>query len=457
MRPTSIILLTTVLVASLTACADVDPARSRCLSGLWRSSGGDAFAFNVRDDGNLRMTGIDGRVWTLAQDGPRWRGGAGQGKGENGATLEDSRCAMGELRLSHSGGTMDLLAVALDQRDVRFLAAGETLAGKLILPKEGEFSALVVLLHGGEKRSAVASNALQYLLPAQGIAAFVFDKRGTGKSGGSYTQNFERLALDGVQALSAARAAVARPNVKFGFMGGSQGAWVGPLAAARARGEVGPDFVIAAYGLAQTPLEEDREEVFDDLRRHGFGDAATLAKAGEITDATAAVMRSNFASGFERLDALKQKYAAERWYEVIDGEFTGDFLAMPSWLLAIIGPYLDEGTSWNYDPRAVIAGLQTPMLWVLAGKDSEAPSTTTLEILRRLQIEQARPIDIALFPEAEHAMVSFREQNGERTPTGFVPGYFSLLAAWIKTGQLPAAPGIQTFPKQAPSVYSLPR
>lgn len=295
------------------------------------------------------------------------------------------------------------------------------------------------------------------MLPAQGIAAFVFDKRGTGKSGGSYTQNFERLALDGVQALSVARAALDRPNMKFGFMGGSQGAWVGPLAAARARGDARPHFVIAAYGLAQTPLEEDREEVFDDLRRRGFGDAATLAKAQEITDATAAVMRSNFATGLDRLDALKQKYGAERWYEAIEGEFTGDFLAMPSWLLSIIGPYFDEGTSWDYDPRPVIADLEMPALWVLAGKDSDAPSATTLEILRRFQIEQTRPIDIALFPEAEHAMVSFREQNGERTPMGFVPGYFGLLATWIKTGQLSADPGIQTFPRQAPSVYSLPR
>ena len=457
MRPTSIILLTAIFVASLTSCTDVDPVRSRCLSGLWRSDTGEAFAFNVREDGSLRIVGIGGRVWTLTLDGPRWRGGAGQGWGKIEATLEDSRCAKGELRLSHAGGTIDLVAVALSQRDARFTAAGETLAGKLILPKEGEPAALVVLLHGSEKRSAVASNPLQYLLPAQGIAAFVFDKRGTGKSGGTYTQNLERLALDGLEALGIARAALGRPNMKFGFMGGSQGAWVAPLAAARARGDARPDFVIAAYGLAQTPLEEDREEVFDDLRRKGFGDTATLAKAREITDATAAVMRSNFASGLDRLDALKQKYGAERWYEAIDGEFTGDFLAMPSWLLAIVGPYLDEGMSWDYDPRLVIAGLEAPMLWVLAGKDSEAPSATTLEILRRFQSEQTRPIDIALFPDAEHGMVTFHEQKGERTPTGFVPGYFSLLATWIKTGQLPADSGIQTFPKQAPSVYSLPR
>lgn len=457
MRPTPIFLLTTVIATSLSACADVDPVRSRCLSGLWQAGGGEAFALNVREDGSLRIVGIGGRVWTLTQDGPRWRGGIGQGNGKIDTTLEDGRCAKGELRLSHPGGKIDLVSIALDQRFVRFTAAGETLAGKLIVPKRGEPAALVVLLHGGEKRSAVASNPLQYLLPAQGIAAFVFDKRGTGNSGGSYTQNFERLALDAVQALSAARTALARPEARVGFLGGSQGAWVAPLAATRGRRDARPDFVIAAYGLAQTPLEEDREEVFDDLRRKGFGDAATLAKAREITDATAAVMRANFATGLDHLDALKQKYGAERWYKAIDGEFTGDFLAMPSWLLAIIGPFLDEDTSWDYDPRPVIAGLDAPMLWVLAGKDSEAPSATTLEILRRLQTEQARPIDIAFFPDAEHAMASFRERDGERTLTGFIPGYFSLLGAWIKTGQLPAEGGILTFPKQAPSVYSLPR
>lgn len=431
---------------ALQACTEVDSARARCVAGLWQAHDGTAFALNLRESASLRITAFDGRAWTLAPEATHWRGSAGQTATGNDARLDDRGCTTGALQLTLGSQRMDLRKVPLDQREIRFRSGSETLTGKLVLP-ETEPHALLVLLHGSENRSAIAANPLQYLLAAQGIAVFVFDKRGTGASEGSFTANLKVLARDAQHATAAARRALNKPKTKTVLMGGSQGAWVAPLAAATATSqEARPDRVIAAYGLAQSPIEEDREEVFDDLRRKGFGDEATLAKARELTDATAAVMRSNFKSGLDRLDAMKTKYGNERWYAAVEGDFTGDFLSMPTWLLGLVGPFLDDGMPWDYDPRPVIERLDTPMLWVLAGQDSEAPHTTTLEILRRWQTEKARPIDIAVFERAEHAMVLFREAAGKRTPTAVAPGYFALLAAWIRDDNLqPVQPDVTTF------------
>jgi uncharacterized protein len=445
--PTSRVAAAASLLLTLQACTEVDPARANCVAGLWRSATDAAFALNVREAATLRITAFDGRVWTLAPQDAHWRGSAGQTAASADAMLDDRNCSNGKLWLTHERERIELRKVALEQRAVRFASGTETLTGKLVVPAGAEPEALVVLLHGSEARSGIAANPLQYLLPSQNIAAFVFDKRGTGNSAGAYTQNLKVLASDASHAVLAARRALGRP-AKTVLMGGSQGAWVAPLTAATAQTGARPDRVIAAYGLAQPPIEEDREEVFDDLRRKGFGDAATLAKAREITDAAAAVMRSNFKSGLDRLDSLKAKYGNEPWYGAIEGEFTGDFLAMPSWFLGLIGPFFDEGMTWDYDPRPVIEHLDTPMLWVLAGQDSEAPPRTTLQFLRRLQTEKARPIDIAVFDRAEHAMVLFRETAGERTPTAFAPGYFALLATWIRSNELPPAqPDVMNYPK----------
>lgn len=432
---------------ALAACTQVDERRTACLAGLWQSEPDKAFALNVREDSSIRITAFDGRVWTLELNAERWSGSQGQG-GSNTTdpvTLDDAQCRSGRLRLMQKTATSELRRVDLEQHIVKFQSGAETLTGILVVRKGDAPDNLVVLLHGSEKRSALATNPMQYLLPSKGIAAFVFDKRGTGQSTGNYTHNFEILARDGVAALTTARNALGGRNIAAGFLGGSQGAWVAPLAAARTPENARPSFVIAAYGLAQGPLGEDREEVFDDLRRHGFGDAATLAKAREITDATATVMRTNFADGFDRLNALKDKYGGQPWYSAVDGEFTGDFLWMPSWLLAVVGPILEEGMIWDYDPLPIIESLPMPMLWVLAGKDTEAPSVTTFEILRQLQKEKLPQLDIARFPEAEHGILRFREKAGERILTGYEPGYFELLANWIRTRELIAAPGVQTF------------
>ena len=97
----------------------------------------------------------------------------------------------------------------------RFVSHGTKLAGRIVMPPGEGKVPLVVLIHGSEPDSALASYSLQRMLPAQGIAAFVYDKRGTGSSGGKYTQDYSLLADDAVAAVATARAAggrAARPH-----------------------------------------------------------------------------------------------------------------------------------------------------------------------------------------------------------------------------------------------------
>jgi hypothetical protein len=176
-------------------------------------------------------------------------------------------------------------------------------------------------------------------------------------------------------------------------------------------------------------LAEDREEVFDDLREAGYGDDV-LAKAREITDATSRIMLSRFKDGYEQLDAVRAKFGKEPWYEKVNGEYSGYMLSLPNWLIKIIGPILDVGTSWEYDPLPALQAYQGPHLWVLAGRDSSAPSATTLNILREVQTTHPN-LDIVMFPNADHGIIEFEEKNGQRLETRFSEGYFPLIADWI--------------------------
>jgi pimeloyl-ACP methyl ester carboxylesterase len=232
-----------------------------------------------------------------------------------------------------------------------------------------------------------------------------------------------------VAALTTARKLAGQLAGEVGFVGGSQAGWIEPLAAMKVK----TDFVLVGFGLVESPLAEDREEVFDDLRSAGY-DEDVIAKAREITDATAKVMSSGFTQGFEELDAVRAKYGSEPWYEKIKGEYSGDLLRYPNWLLRLVGPWFDMGTSWTYDPRPALEAYHGPHLWVLAGRDSVAPSEITLRILREVQASHPN-LDIVVFPNTDHGIVEFEEKDGERTPTRFADGYFQLLADWINFKQ----------------------
>ena len=69
------------------------------------------------------------------------------------------------------------------------------------------------------------------------------------------------------------------------------------------------------------------------------------------------------------------------------------------------------------------------MLWIVAGKDTEAPSAPTLEFLRTLQAAPTQ-LDIAIFPNADHGILEEGEQGGQPFAQQSA-GYHDLLASWI--------------------------
>ncbi|HWM29632.1 MAG TPA: hypothetical protein VNQ14_14320, partial [Woeseiaceae bacterium] len=84
-----------------------------------------------------------------------------------------------------------------------------------------------------------------------------------------------------------------------------------------------------------------------------------------------------------------------------------------------------------YDPLPILKALDIPQLWILAGEDTEAPHETTLAVLRQLESGGA-PIEVAVFPDAEHGMIAVKQgPEGRRLAGRTAEGYFELLFDWI--------------------------
>lgn len=434
-----------IAAAAVSSCSHA-AATTTCYSGAFVLEDDRILAIGPSSEGALRYRLIDGSTGRLL---PRRGGGFAAGPGwatpppPVAAALTGS-CTSETLSFWQSERSQSAHRVPLLVTNTSFKSGGLTLGGRLVAPAGDAPVPLAVYVHGSENTSAVHGQLDQFMSPANGVAAFVYDKRGTGASEGKYTQDFETLSDDAVAALTEARRLLGSRVAKVGFIGHSQGGWVAPLAATK----VNADFVVVAYGLAISPIEEDGAQVRYDLERAGYG-PEVLAKAREVSEATAEVMASRFTRGFDKLADVKKKYGKEPWFARVKGDYTFDILRYPAFALKLMGPKRDNGTPWNYDPMPVLRGLAKPMLWVLAGADSDAPSTTTQSILADLQKDHPK-LDVAVYPDTTHGIVRFSEdKNGNRTKLSYAASYQPLVLQWVKTGLLTPASDVDLRPGTA--------
>jgi hypothetical protein len=402
-----------------------------CYAGAYRFADGSHVVISPSDEGALRYRLADGRSGRLYPDADKQRfyGGPGWASREPriaAATFDQCPGERLEFRLQ-DGPSGIARRVPVTKKTGTFSSIGNTLYGELFAP--GNPQALVVLVFGSGQDSAVVYNYVQHLLPTYGIAAFVYDKRGTGRSTGRFTVDFSELADDALAAVAYARKLLDMPGVPVGLMGESQGGWIAPLAAARAPA----DFVVVSYGLAISPLDEDREEVSAELRAKNYDDSV-IAKGRELTSITSRIMLSRFTDGLDDLRRFKAAHAGEKWLGEVEGDFTGPLLRSPDDQFTELRAALGFDAILDYDAQAALRRVRTPMLWIVAGKDTEAPSAPTLEFLRTLQPAPSQ-LDIAIFPNADHGILEEGVQDGVPFARQSA-GYHDLLAHWIRTRKL---------------------
>lgn len=402
-----------------------------CHIGAYRLSDGNVVDIAPSYDGALRWRQFDGTTGALHKAAAGvWTSSTGWSDRSDGKSVSFGDCSKGSIEFDGVGGERIDFAV----REIAFHSRGTALAGRLVMPSGSSRVPVVVLVHGSEQDSALETFFLQRLLPAYGVGAFVYDKRGTGRSAGTYTQDFSLLADDAVAAMRAARRLAGPRLTRIGYQGGSQGGWVAPIAANRAR----VDFVIVCYGLAVSIIDEDRQEVEIEMREKGHS-PAEISQALEVARAAEIVIASRFTEGFSELDAMRAKYRSAPWYKDLHGNYTYLLLQHSEPQLRELGR-TDLGwtrsTPFYYDPMPTLRAGTAPQLWILGGEDYEAPSAETKRRIEAL-IAADRPLTLAYYPHAEHGMTLFDvSADGTRISTRYAPGYFRLIRDFALDGEL---------------------
>jgi uncharacterized protein len=422
------IVATAMFVLAAESAPASDDLTGDCRIGTYHLQDGADVDIGATEGPHLRWRRADGTTGVLTKESDgSWTSTLGWTQRPDGKRVSFSDCASGEINFDGVKGKR----IAFDVTETKFQGAGVTLAGRLLMPKSSSRVPIVVLIHGSEHDSARDFYALQRLFPAEGIGAFVYDKRGTGASTGRYTQDYLLLADDAIAAVHEAKRLAGSREGRIGYQAGSQGGWVAPLAA-----KIEPvDFVIVGFGLAVSPLDEDREAIALDMTRHGYG-ADVMAKAMEVADATAAILLSDFRESYDQLEAVRRKYENEPWFKYVHGDITFALLEMSQAQLRERGPELLPHVPMQYDPMPVLRNLDVPQLWILAADDTDAPSAETEHRLRALAAE-GKPIATAVFPHTDHGIYEYETKaDGTRMSTRNPDGYFAIMLDFIRTGRV---------------------
>ncbi|HEY0410830.1 MAG TPA: alpha/beta fold hydrolase, partial [Candidatus Dormibacteraeota bacterium] len=157
--------------------------------------------------------------------------------------------------------------VLIDQ-PLSFRSSGARLAGELVAPAGSGRHPAVVMIQGSGASTREPYREQAEFLAEHGVAALIYDKRGSGDSTGDPDYRFSQLADDARAAIAALRA---RPEVQpdgVGLWGLSEGGSVAPLVAA-GNPEVKAVMVVSASALP--PASQQEWSVRHSLEAAGAG------------------------------------------------------------------------------------------------------------------------------------------------------------------------------------------
>lgn len=298
---------------------------------------------------------------------------------------------------------------------VEFKSGDTTLIGEVYLPRDGCPCPAVVFVHGSGEGTAGQFAYYARQLADRGIVAMAYDKRGSGRSGGSlYDGGYDLYAANVADAVKTVRQRADVLPRQVALVAYSEGEWVAPMAAGLT--DVSAIAVIGASGLS--PVGQSDEQAVLRMRNAGYSEADVAAMLA-LSKETRAYERSGQGRDalMRRIDGLHRS----PWYDLAGN------LPHPEELAAW------EDYAWwrsymDTDPGLVWAGVRVPTLFLKGEKDDHSYADQTVKRLRTIKPDA----QVRIVPGADHSLI--RHPLGGHWPPALFAPYFDDVAELVKSG-----------------------
>jgi pimeloyl-ACP methyl ester carboxylesterase len=304
--------------------------------------------------------------------------------------------------------------------DVSFENQGTRLAGVVRRPEGDGPHPAVAFVDGSGPAERDSWDEEAEALARAGFASLAWDKPGCGDSGGDWRdQGLEDRALEALAAVGCLQATAGVDPRRVALLGGSQGGWVGPLAAS-----MSPDVaaVISLSGSGVSPYEQEAYRVERLLRDAGVAD-------GQVAEALAFFHRR--AERFRRGDDLEAVLAEQLghkdapWYPVLGDDGVVEHLAFMARI-------------YFYDPAPALEKLRCPVLAIWGERDLYVPVAASAErFAAALGRAGNGSFRLEVVPHADHGLRLPAGGGAERGPR--IPDLMDMVVAWLRRALSPPA------------------
>ena len=302
------------------------------------------------------------------------------------------------------------------KEEIAFRNEDVLLKGTLTKPDINNRCPVVIVTHTSNHgtRDFSVYQHLTNLLPSHGIAAFLFDRRGSGASTGNFeTASFFDLAADTQAAIDCLKLRNDIDLEHIGVWGMSQGGWIAPLTASKSADVA---FVVAVSAVGVTPAEQMNYSAEFELREKGFSEEV-LKQMLELHDLVNEYYRgkANRFNVQERLDEFRE----EAWFPFA---YLDDYLPED--------PFIEKWhQEMDFNPVPIIQEIAVPVLLLFAEHDPWVPIAKSVAVWK-----EYGPDDLSIYQikDANHFMISIAHSGirGDQGPQ--VEEYSTVLTRWLE-------------------------
>jgi uncharacterized protein len=396
-----------LLVSTLLALSSISPLPAAAMDSADFTQGAGVYQLESGQRltlfGRHPMLELDGEEIHLSPDGhDRYRADAEPF--ETITFVRDADGAVAAITFERPGQQAEV-APRVDvyqEREVAFDSGTVRLAGSLFLPSGPGPHPALVIVHGAGPHNRETYRLLASSLASAGVAALIYNKRGTGESAGDFASaTFDDLTDDALAAHALLRSEPTIDDARVGLAGASQGAWIIADAAVR-NDDVA--FLVAVSPSGFNPGDSADWLTGSMLAVRGFGKhaIATSAKAWQMMYSSLGLIEAGAMDPMPGVPGF--------WFHALD-------------------PDLETVGLW--------AQVRQPVLGLWGELDCQVPARESLTALQAaLERGPNRTYRLEIFAGTDHSMVlagpcerEISASHGGRRH--YADGYLTTPAEWI--------------------------
>ena len=283
------------------------------------------------------------------------------------------------------------------------------LAATLLMPGDGKKHPVVVVVPGSQGMNRDDNTPYEEIntFISSGFGLLIYDKPGTGQSGGDWqTSSYEELADDVLAFVKELKARKDVDHSRIGAWGFSQGATIAPLAASMSKDI---SFVIMQSGGGITPAEAEINQQVARMQQQNFSDTA-INEAIDFMKLQFKAVNSN--QYWDSLQARIPLAKTKTW-----SRFAFGMLPKDHWLWNWWKPVVD------FNPAASLEKIKIPVLVIFGSADPLVPRDSIDVMIARITEPLKKggnnSVTVKKFQDANHEIFVKNEKNEFRLAEGY--------------------------------------